>query len=79
MTEVQNAVSDRPLPYRDSDVQNLEVLTLNSFLKIGTSNNLTFGSLEGKDILIPNRKELLNTLNRREELTEKFRSLWYEQ
>ena len=79
LTEVQNAVNDRPLTYRDSDAQNLEVLTPNSFLKIGTTNNLTFGSLDGSDLLIPNRKELLNTLNRRDKLTEKCKSLWYEQ
>ena len=61
------------LTYRDSDVQNLEVLTSNSFHKIRTSNNLMFGSLDGSGILIPYRKELSNTLNRKEKLSENLK------
>ena len=78
LTEVQNAVNERPLSYRDSDVANLEILTPNSFLKIGSCSDLSFGSLEGSDLLIPNRKDLLSTLNRRDELNEKFKTIWYE-
>ena len=67
MTEVQKAVNERPLSYRDSDVANLEILTSNSFLKIGSCSDISFGSLEGSDLLIPNRKDLILTLYRRDD------------
>ena len=38
-TDVTNAITSRPLTYRDSDIHNLDTITPNSFLKIGMIKN----------------------------------------
>ena len=50
LSDVQNAVISRPLTYRDSEPNNLEVVTPNSFLKVGLSRELNFDSIDGSEI-----------------------------
>ena len=78
MTDVQNSINARPLTYRDSDVNNLEVICPNDFLKLGKSKSLVFGSLSGSEIEIPNHENLVSTLEKREKLFERYREIWYE-
>ena len=76
LSDVQNAVNSRPLTYRDSDPNNLEVVTPNSFLKVGLSRELNFDSIDGSEIEFPNRKKLIDTLNKRAHIFSAFKDLW---
>lgn len=78
LADVQNAVNSRPLTYRDSDINNLEVVSPNSFLKLHPAKLMSFGNLDGSDLIIPNRKELISALSKREDLTEYFKHIWYD-
>ena len=78
LSDIQNSVNSRPLTYRDYDVNNLDVLTPNSFLKLGLTKELKFDSVSSSDIEFPNRKKLISTLENRDELFSKFKELWYE-
>lgn len=78
LTDIQNAVNSRPVTYRDSDAHNLDIITPNSFLKFCSYKELSFGSLEGSDIVIANRSDLKSTLNKRENMFEIFKDLWYD-
>ena len=78
LSDIQNTVNNRPLTYRDSDVQNLEVITPNSFLKLGTDVELSFGNLDGSQLELPTRKVLVNTVNKRDETFLKFKQLWFD-
>ena len=79
LAEVQNVVNERPLTYRDSDANNLDVITPNSFLKLRVSQTLNFGSVDGSQLEMPGRNALIKTLDKREELMDKFKTIWYEQ
>ena len=77
LSDVQNAINERPLTYRDSDVNNISILTPNSFLKLGRQTDFNFGSSDGL-LEAPSRKKLVDTLNRRDQFFENFKSSWYE-
>jgi len=78
LAEVQCAINSRPLTYRDDDPKNLEIITPNSFLVTRNFKSLSFGSVEGTEMVNVTRKELVKSLILREELIEKFYNLWYE-
>ena len=78
LKEVQCAVNSRPLTYRDADVNNLEVLTPNSFLKIHSYSNLNFGQLDGSELQVASGSDLIKALNKREFILDKALTLWYE-
>ena len=46
LVEVRNVKNDRPLIYGDCDVNNLAVDSLNAFLEIGVSRDLSFSCLD---------------------------------
>ena len=78
LSDIQNAINSRPLTYRDFDLNNVDVVTPNSFLKPGSTYELVFGNVASSDLQIPNRKSLINTLEKREELITAFKNLWFE-
>ena len=61
LTDVQESINSRPLTYRDSDVDNLEVVTPNSFLKLDIAKRSNFANLDGSELEMPNRKNLIET------------------
>ena len=78
LSDVQNAVNGRPLTYRDTDLNNVELITPNSFLKLGFNREIVFSNLDGCEIELPSRKCLIATLNKREDTFEVFKTQWYE-
>ena len=76
--EICHSVNSRPLTYRDNDPNHF-VITPNDFIKPGYSHSITFGSLEGVHLKIPNRKELIDGLNKREDLLESFKRIYYDE
>lgn len=79
ISDVQEEINSRPLTYRDTNDPLQEIITPNSFLKIGISRNLTFGAKASEDLVVPSRSDLINTLEVREETLDRFRNLWYEE
>ena len=77
LTDVQHAVNSRPLTYRDSDVHNLDIITPNSFLKLDASPDMDFGCLDGSDLQLSNRTDLISSLNRRDTIFAHFKELWF--
>lgn len=79
LTDVQNAVNSRPLIHNDTSDTTFEMLTPNSFLKLGSSSNLNFESLAGGGLLQPSASDLIATLLARENLLSNFKDMWYEE
>ena len=77
-SDIQNSVNSSPLTYLDYDVNNLDVLTPNTFLKLGLTKELKFDNVSSSDIGFLNRKKRIPTLENREELFSKFKELWHE-
>ena len=76
LSDIQNSINNRPLTYRETDV-NFEPLTPNSFLKFGESKDFFTESLSGSELALPNRKELVQVLDRRDELFANLKEQWY--
>jgi hypothetical protein len=79
ISDVQEAINNRPLTYRDTSDQSQDMVTPNSFIRVGMSSNLTFGALAGDNFNVPARAELIKSLEIREDILDKFRDLWYEE
>ena len=78
LSDITNAVNSRPLTYSDSDFDDLCVLTPNSFLKLQACPRVTFGSLDQTELKAPTRKQLVESLNKRENLFDQFKEMWYD-
>lgn len=79
LSDIQLAINCRPLTYRCSKDEGLEVITPNKFLKPNVESNLIMR--DPKEVL-PNsvsRKALIKSLDLREEMVSHFKDLWYEQ
>ena len=77
LTDIQEAVNSRPLTYRDTSNTDHEIISPNSFLKITPSSNLMFGSVTGEEVVKPSSKDLIKSLEIREDALDKFKDLWY--
>jgi len=77
ISDIVNVVNSRPLTYRGND-DDLEFITPNSFLKTDTGRSLVFGGVSGTEIAVPNRKQLVAALEKREALLDRFKELWYD-
>ena len=77
LSEIQNCVNSRPLTYRDNKDASLEIITPNDFVKFDPGRTLHLDHVAGTDIPVPNRRDVVRAVERREEITEKFRELWY--
>ena len=78
LSEIQCAINSRPLTYRDSDINNLDILTPNSFLNVNNYRHLNFGELDGSELQIATRTELLKTFTKREDLLDNLLTLWHD-
>ena len=77
LTDVENCINSRPLTYLNED--SLDVITPNAFLKFNTGRSLLMGDLEEDDFPSTGRKELVDSLLKRESMLDKFKSMWYEE
>lgn len=81
LSDVQNAVNSRPLTYRCSDDNGLEIITPNCFIRPYVSDSLLFNSND-ESILTsgpPTRHKLVQSLAGRDKVLEQFRQIWYEE
>ena len=79
LSDIQNAINDRPLSYKDENKNLSDVITPNSFLKLNRTEEISFENLDGCELTAPNRQEMVKALTRRDELFEKFKKLFYEE
>ena len=78
ISDVQNSINSRPLTYRSSDDTSMDIVTPNSFLKVGLVDNILFGGLEGSELIQPNQKQIVSSLTKRDEILSAFNDLFYE-
>ncbi|CAL4193431.1 unnamed protein product [Meganyctiphanes norvegica] len=81
LSDVENAVNDRPLTYRCVGNSGLEIITPNSFIKPYVSDNLLFNN-EDESLLTkkpPARRAIINLLENRDNMLLNFKKLWYEE
>lgn len=74
LSDVQNSINSRPLTYQDPDDLTLPI-SPNSFVKLGANSGLVFGDTSGPQV--PAREELVESLERRDLILQKYRDLWY--
>ena len=79
LSDIQNAINARPLTYRCSD-SDLEVITPNSFLKPLVNSGLML-QVDDQNIWEsdpPSRHDVIDSIETRDGMVEKFRHLWHE-
>ena len=79
LSDIQLAINCRPLTYRCSEDNGLEVITPNKFLYPNAESNLI---LRKPNELLPksvSRNVLVKSLDTREKMVSQFKDLWYEQ
>ena len=74
--DIWSSINSRPLTYRD-DGMDFQVLTPNDFIKPGSQFSIQFGGLGGEELIIPSRKQLIDSLSLKEELLENFKERYY--
>ena len=77
-SDIQNSVNSRPLTYRNDDM-NFLPLTPNDFLKFDSSRNFIIDDVAGSEISLPNRKQLVQSLEKRAEIYQSVKDLWVEE
>ena len=77
ISDIQNSINERPLTYNDEESKICDIITPNSFLRLGHYQELSFGSLDGAEISAPNRKDLIKTLSRRDNIFEALKENFY--
>ena len=77
LSDIQGAINNRPLTYRITDENNLQTISPNSFLKSGNYKSLVFDNLDGIQLEIPSRRNILDALIRRDEIFNSFSEIWY--
>ena len=77
LSDIECAVNSRPLTYRSSDDSSFDVISPNSFLHpyLNRGQPLSCNIDDNPD---PARLDLINTLESRDNLIEKFQQLWQE-
>jgi len=78
LSEVQNCINDRPLTYLSNDDFSTCV-SPNSFLKTEPGRALVLEGVSGSQVMIPNRKELVRSLEMRQSLMDDFKDRWYDE
>ena len=79
LSDIQNAINSRPLTYRCSDDKGLEIITPNCFLHPNANSEIMFKPQD--DVLWkkdpPTRSDIVETLEIREEMLDKFHESYY--
>ena len=78
LSDIQNSINSRPLTYTSNELD-ITPLTPNHFLKQEIGKNFMLDNIVGSDISIPNRRDIVRSLEKREEILEKFKNDWYDQ
>ena len=80
LSDIQNAINARPLTYRCSSDSDLEIITPNHFIRPSANAGLLLKQDEEniweKDP--PSRKDLVKSIQTRDDMIHKFKELWYE-
>ena len=77
LSDVQNCINSRPLTYLSDDT--LDVISPNSFLKFTSGRSLLLGDLNDTERCVAGRKDLIDSLQRRESMFENFKEIWYDE
>jgi len=78
LSDIQEAVNNRPLTYR-CDNELLDSITPNSFLKHSIGRSILLDGTAGSELVLPNRKDIVQSLEKREQFFQKFREMFYEE
>jgi len=80
LSDIQNSINDRPLTYYEND-PGFVCISPNSFLKpsSSTTGTLQLEGQAGTELLAPTRKELIKTLESREEILDTMKTRWAEE
>ena len=73
VSDIENAVNDRPITYVHSDIGEIEPLTPNKILKLNMNQRMI---LKPAPFQGATAEELNCTLQRQKDLSEKYRELW---
>ena len=79
LSDIQQAVNSRPLTYRCSENNGLEIITPNSFIRPNANSYLSFKDPKDHITEPPHRSEVLKSINIRDKMLEDFRSTWYQE
>ena len=74
--DICTSINSRPLTYRD-DGRDFQVLTPNDFIKPGCQYAIQFGGLGGEELVVPSRKQLIDSLSLKEEILDNFKDRYY--
>ena len=77
LSDIQLAINQRPLTYRNSDDLGLEVISPNDFLHPHVQNNLLIKKPSGIVPYSQSRKVLMESLAARDSLLQDFKDLWF--
>jgi len=78
LSDVQEAINNRPLTYRRDD-ELLDSVTPNSFLKHSLGRSLLMDGVSGTELVCPNRKDLIRSLEKREDFYQGFKTLFFDE
>jgi hypothetical protein len=79
ISDIQDAVNSRPLTSHDSADPSHTVISPNSFLKSCNATNLMFGQHSGGEIVKPTLTSITLALEKREEIMQEFKEIWYDE
>ena len=77
LSNIEQSINSCPLTYVDTD-NNLDFLTPNHFLKLISGGTVLHDSAAGSQLQIPNRVQMAEVLEKRDDLLEKFNTQWVE-
>ena len=81
ISDIQHAINERPLTYRCSDDLSPEAITPNAFLFPNAKNSvmLKSNSHDLGEVTAPSQTQVEQSIQLRENILSKFKSLWYEE
>jgi len=78
LSDLENCINSRPLTYLSNDLD-IQCITPNSFLKSETGNCLQLDGVAGQELVVPSRRELVRSLQMREDMLQKAKDIWVEE
>ena len=77
LTDVQNAVNNRPLCHVDNEDLDSKILTPNMFLKVNSGQNLVISGTEIESFHPAGQRELVRLFDKRQDIFENLKDVWY--
>jgi len=78
LSDLTNYINSRPLTYVNNDVD-LKYISPNSFLKFETGSSLLLDGTAGGEIVAPSRKDLVRSLQVRDDWFQAAKDIWIEE